>query len=484
MSALRPRSRWGAALGGLAALLGVSTAWGFSVDDALISIRVAHQLALGHGYRFNVDGPSVDCVTPLGWAHVLAPFAGGDVYRALSWASAAGAAAWIAAGALLGWRSVSSRAPWRSASVLLVLAGCLPLSAWAVSGMETAIVMLLGCAALERGRLGALCAGLAAAWRPELLPWAITLAFGSALGRREPVSRRCLALGLALLPALAVAVTRASLFGHPAPLAIFAKPSDTEHGLRYAFGFLLLSGPPCLLLTRRNWRALGPEYWAIAVASAVHVVVLVGIGGDWMPFWRLGVPVLPGVLRLGAAIAERSGGLAHAARLALALSCAALLHVNKAADARGVRAQRARLISEAAPLLVGAERVASVDIGWVGAATPEHVVDLAGVTDPEVAHLPGGHTSKRLAHEFLERRAVDALVLLLEPHVELPAALDSVKRVRAARAVEQHVLTLRGADEFAVAGTLPLTASQSYVVLRRGLARPAQPHEPTRSESP
>jgi hypothetical protein len=37
------------------------------------------------------------------------------------------------------------------------------------------------------------------------------------------------------------------------------------------------------------------------------------------------------------------------------------------------------------------------------------------------------------------------------------------------------VLALRGADEFAVAGTLPLTASQSYVVLRRNLPRSEAP---------
>src|SRR5687768_2042879 len=96
------RSRLGALLGAAAALIGVASGWGFSVDDALISLRVAQHLGLGHGYRFNVDGSSVDCVTPLGWAHLLAPFSSGDLYRNLNWVSAAGALAWIAAGALLG----------------------------------------------------------------------------------------------------------------------------------------------------------------------------------------------------------------------------------------------------------------------------------------------------------------------------------------------------------------------------------------------
>src|SRR4051812_50171324 len=79
----------------------MATAWGFSVDDALISARVAWQIALGHGYRFNAGGPSVDCVTPLGWAYLLAPFARGGPERALWWASVLGAALWLLAGAAL-----------------------------------------------------------------------------------------------------------------------------------------------------------------------------------------------------------------------------------------------------------------------------------------------------------------------------------------------------------------------------------------------
>ncbi|MET0410013.1 MAG: hypothetical protein ABW217_01890, partial [Polyangiaceae bacterium] len=65
----------GALAAAACAALGVLSAWGFSVDDALIVTRVAHHLATGVGYRFNPDGPSVDCVTPLGYAQLLAPLA-------------------------------------------------------------------------------------------------------------------------------------------------------------------------------------------------------------------------------------------------------------------------------------------------------------------------------------------------------------------------------------------------------------------------
>ncbi|MEZ4376529.1 MAG: hypothetical protein R3B07_37340 [Polyangiaceae bacterium] len=79
--------------------------------------------------------------------------------------------------------------------------------------------------------------------------------------------------------------------------------------------------------------------------------------------------------------------------------------------ARHVMADRLALMDAARPLLAG-HRVASVDIGWVSAVSPEAVIDLAGVTDPSIAVLPGGHTSKRVDAQLYERQRVDRLVVL------------------------------------------------------------------------
>jgi hypothetical protein len=99
----------------------------------------------------------------------------------------------------------------------------------------------------------------------------------------------------------------------------------------------------------------------------------------------------------------------------------------------------------------------------VGAAHGGPVVDLAGVTDEQVAVLPGGHTSKRLPEDFLRRREVDALVLLLAPG-EAPRSEWSESRF--ARTVEVRVARLARDDRFVVAATLPLAgAGQQYVVL-------------------
>ena len=75
--------RAAAVVGVLAALVPALFMWGFTVDDALISLRYAHHLATGAGYRFNALGPATDGVTPLPWPLLVAPFSAGDLMTAL-----------------------------------------------------------------------------------------------------------------------------------------------------------------------------------------------------------------------------------------------------------------------------------------------------------------------------------------------------------------------------------------------------------------
>src|SRR5262249_42671082 len=95
---------------------------------------------------------------------------------------------------------------------------------------------------------------------------------------------------------------------------------------------------------------------------------------------------------------------------------------------------RVALIEAARAPLSGAERVAALDIGWVGAATDADVIDLAGVTDPEIAALSGGHTSKAISGAFLTGRAPDRLVFQLSSGEESSAA-----STRYARSTEQRL---------------------------------------------
>jgi hypothetical protein len=79
-----------------------------------------------------------------------------------------------------------------------------------------------------------------------------------------------------------------------------------------------------------------------------------------------------------------------------------------------VLADRLVLVETARPVLAGAARVATLDVGWVGASFEGNVIDLAGATDLEIASLPGGHTTKAISGAFLTGRDPDRLVLELK----------------------------------------------------------------------
>ncbi|HET9954845.1 MAG TPA: hypothetical protein VFQ61_10090, partial [Polyangiaceae bacterium] len=130
-----------------AAAIGMAALWGFTVDDAWISARVASNLARGAGYRFNSDGPVVDAVTPLGWAPLLALFAARGSTAALLAARWIGALTWLVAAAGLGvkWSRLGLRAAITGTTAIALT---VPLGAWAVSGMETGLVIALGTVAL------------------------------------------------------------------------------------------------------------------------------------------------------------------------------------------------------------------------------------------------------------------------------------------------------------------------------------------------
>jgi hypothetical protein len=194
----------------------------------------------------------------------------------------------------------------------------------------------------------------------------------------------------------------------------------------------------------------------------VHCMSLFGCGGDWMAFFRLFVPVLPGLFLVGARLVAAAPRWASVVRVLAASAVSGLLLFTKGSNARGVLAERLALVARAAPLLERAHCVVALDVGWVGASTSADIVDLAGVTDESIAMLHGGHTSKRIPETLLRARGVDAAVLLASGHVSgLP--LDRVAwaravETRAAREAEAMGFTLRGALE------LPSTG-QRYVIL-------------------
>jgi hypothetical protein len=417
--ALGARAWVGLVAGLLAAAVPAWFLRGFTVDDALIPARYAAHLAAGLGYRFNPHGPCTDGVTPLGWAHLLAPFAKAGPLSALAAARFLGVAAFLASSAALGLAVARcSPRPIRFASLLLLVCSA-PMGAWAVAGLETGVVMALGTVAVvapPRARWsawGGLLAGAVGWLRPEMIAWALVLGLGRA---RTARSRGCAALALALsvLPWACAAAIRTIVWGHAAPLSAVAKPSDLAHGAAYAVACVILTGGPVAAFAPLIMIKLDAWIRTLAAAALVHLVVVALVGGDWMPLSRLAVPVLPSLVLVAAHVLVACPNRAIAVgRLALAIGGELFVLVKMVPSASRVYADRMALISSAGPLLASAERVATVDIGWVGAATRAEIIDLAGVTDPEIAALPGGHTSKVVSADLIGRRRVDRIVLQL-----------------------------------------------------------------------
>lgn len=448
--------------GGLAAagLLGASMAWlwGFTVDDALISCRVATNLARGAGYRFNAEGPVVDAVTPLGWALLLALFAKSGPLAALQAAKWLGALSVALAVLGLGRRIAQRASTLYSGGLLLCLAVTAPVAAWAVAGMETGVVTALAVVALGDGIKADLAAALAAAWRPELAPWCAAVRLGLRLASGVTLGRAVASPVIVLGAVALVGAVRSVYFGRAAPLALFAKPSDLEHGFSYAAHAFVQCGLPVLCCAPWALRGASGVARAIVLAGLVHFVALVLAGGDWMTLYRLAVPILPSFVLGAAELWRVASRWASWLRLALAMAMSVYVAAALGPVARRVGPDRAQLIERAREPLAGARVVAALDVGWVGAATPAKVVDLAGITDESVAMLPGGHTSKRVDDALLRLRGVDTLVLLRAA----PPGHDY------AREVERRVALLPSASEFRSVGQLSLAqGTQHYVVLRK-----------------
>jgi hypothetical protein len=445
--------------------------WGFTVDDALISVRYARHLAAGLGYRFNAGGPVTDGVTPLPWPFLLATVARAEPLVVLERAKVFGFVVSAAGGGWLG--VVIGRVRSSGLAVrlvpLLTLGLCLPMAAYAVSGMETALATFLATASALTSRrplLAATFAGWAASLRPELCPWSIALAVGSAIAEGQRTWRRFAAGAVAVAPFAACTALRVAVWGHPAPLALLAKPSGVAFGLPYAGAGAFVILLPILVVAPWSLRR-SPGAAIIVLAAIVHACSIVAVGGDWMPYARLWVPVVPSLAFAAALIGAEARPLSRAIRSMCALGVGLALVVRNGTTGRRVGFDRAALIIAARPWLEPLRRVAVLDIGWASAATEADIIDLAGLTDPEIAALPGGHTSKRVGAMFLLGRQPDAILLFTSaglPDGRLQAWRDAVfGRLVEARLAGDDVI----ARHFSPVTWLPLGGlGAGYVLLR------------------
>ncbi len=467
---LRLRSPWlGAAFGCLAFLVPVATFWGFSVDDAWIVARVVAR-GLSED-RFSFHSWSSDAVTPLGYERLIGLFAvfrrGRSVADALSVARILSALSMFVAAGVVGWGLVRGSDGRRTLGTfwlaLLVGAG-----AYASSGLETGFIVLLvtlgGRGRWEGRRASAVELGLlgrAAGLRHELAPFCAYLAWWGTSGEATSVRLRgvlCFGGAFAVLP-----FARLVKFGTSLPLSFEAKLPDPAHGVRYVLGALALSGLGALVLAAPGGRRKDALF-----ATGIHLAAVGFAGGDWMPLHRLVVPIqfwLVGVVFAAEGTMNSSERTRAAIATGLGLVAAVLLTWAYASDARAVIERRAGWIGKARAPLHGARAVATVDIGWVSAAFPGEVVDLAGVTDPRVGRLPGGHTSKHLSPGFFVARNVDAWIL--RDHSRKFAVGGSLREIHPVYEVDARLLPSAEDLGFVAASTIPIEGTDGqYVIFR------------------
>jgi hypothetical protein len=407
---------------------------------------------------------------------LIAPLCAGHAgpLTVLARVKAVGLAAWIIGAIAWGLAVGRARAPvWAKGAAVLVLALSVPVAAYAVSGMETALAMALATIAATLASPGegrrhvarALLAGLTASLRPEMGAWALVIAIAFPLAAGERRAPRLLGLaGVAFAPFALCVLARLLIFGRPAPLALMAKPSDLAHGLSYAGAAAVVTLTPLLVIAPwALFRERGPAL-AIVVAGAIHLAVVAFVGGDWMPYARLAAPIAPSLAYAFVLLAPHARPGLHAARAAIVTALGIYFWASGGTAGRHVGADREALVHAARPYLDGARAVATLDIGWPSAATEATIVDLAGLTDPVIAALPGGHTSKRVDPGFLLSRDPDRLLL----YTTAPPPSDwrdaVYPRVVEARLARSAII----AERFEPRAFVPLgSTGAGYVVLAR-----------------
>jgi hypothetical protein len=451
-----------------------ASSWPYTVDDAFITARYARNLARGLGYAMNPGQPSDGVTAPL-WllpqiaAHRLGidPIA---IAKSIG-AACAALSAWLVL------RRLQARAGGRTAAIVAtpMIALSPSLGTWAASGLETGLATLLATiavlAATRSGRpagisLGACVAALA--WlRPELAPLSLALIGYAAL--RHPRAGGT-ALALALAAAVALLAFRWTVFGDPLPLSYRAKLGSLEDGARYALTAVVLATS----LAGAALAALGAVRGrrgdcALGVVLLVHVAALVLAGGDWMPGYRLLVPVLPAYALLAAVGAARL--CLRAPRTAAALVAFACLVpsvdlATRIGELRPNAAHRERLRPLASTLARQAGAVALLDIGYLGYASGAEVVDLGGLTDPRIARMPGGHLQKRIDPAYFRQRNPSAIVL----HSRSAPVLAADGRLAAfdGYPVERRIAALPFVrEQFRVQSVVRYAPGYHYVVLAR-----------------
>lgn len=326
------RSGWGRASALAAISLGTlfhARYYDFSCDDAFIALRYAQHLVEHHELAYNL-GQRVEGFTSPLWVLLVAAVASFGVPVVAAAKVLGGLAVPLGMGAVgRFWDELEPEAPWLVLLPAVALSLCAPFAAWTFGGLETPLFVALFTLSLAQiaratrrcSPIADLHAGLSVALCTLCRPEAATLiALGSvALALSAPRAgaariRRLLAWGgpIALLVG-GYELFRWAYYGSLLPNTFYVKTSGDglwQRGMSYlGFAASELGWPLVLACTisigylsvadaRSSGAARPRPCLAIctSAATAIHLLYVAAVGGDFLDLYRFLVPLLPAAL--------------------------------------------------------------------------------------------------------------------------------------------------------------------------------------------
>ncbi|WP_319431922.1 hypothetical protein [Mycobacterium sp. RTGN5] len=434
------------------------------IDDVFVTLRYSRNVLAGNGPVFN-PGEAVEGYSNPTWlllVTVVAAVTGLTTHLALFYLSKVlcmvfGALTLVAICQLAKLHGNGTPA---IALLVFVMASSPFLNAYNISGMETSLVtFLLALSFLfyylwrAHRKLGcaigfAVTLGILSISRPEAIIYPIAIyaaIFASrARSKNERIPFVYVTLGIVAAIIAAFIAFRLSYYGEFLPNTLFAKNNPEfpafKEGLRYVALFLAVAAGPYVLLTLFKKASLSvaahlPIYLVIVAQCAFAVYA----GGDWMPAFRLALPVLPLLLfvlidqiDLGGLLNQKL--LATVAVLVVAVGCAGFVQRNYVKTykplASGLRLEFQPFNEDYYDIARNLGRLAaphqSVLIGEAGVIPylNDHLrfTDLYGLVDKHMAKEVGGRHFARIDNDYLLAGEYDYVVVVMLRSKRAPEA--------------------------------------------------------------
>ncbi len=293
---------------------------GYMTDDAFITFRYAENLANGLGPVWS-EGERVEGYTNFGWVLLLG-LSGKFGADPLFASRAFGLIASIGTLALIPLLAAQLQPMWGNRWWFLVIGGSAALALnsgfvlWTFAGLETTGLMFLITAGITlhlweerteaRPVWSAPVFAAAALLRPDaVVVWAVTALFKGrrllASDWRTQLGRLAMWAALFLIPFGIYWLWRWDYYGHFYPNTYYLRTPRSldlvERGLQHALHFFTIYWIWLILgalvsLWRERLRSYQPTAYLL-VLLAVWFVYVASAGGDWMPYFRLFIPMLP-----------------------------------------------------------------------------------------------------------------------------------------------------------------------------------------------